>query len=51
MISHLLSTLPYHEVQRAPIKLPQRPPSQGYVRVPREMQTYVPDPAASFIRG
>jgi polyphosphate kinase len=51
MISHLLSTLPYHEVQRAPIKLPQRPPSQGYVRVPREMQTYVPDPAASLIRG
>jgi polyphosphate kinase len=51
MISHLLSTLPYHEVQRAPIKLPQRPPSQGYVRVPREMQTYVPDRAASFIRG
>jgi polyphosphate kinase 2 len=50
MISHLLSTLPYHEVQRAPIKLPQRPPSQGYVRVPREMQTYVPDHAASFIR-
>jgi polyphosphate kinase 2 len=51
MISHLLSTLSYHEVQRAPIKLPQRPPSQGYVRVPREMQTYVPDRAASFIRG
>jgi len=51
MISHLLSTLPYHEVQRAPIKLPQRPPSQGYVRVPREMQTYVPDRAASFIPG
>ena len=51
MISHLLSTLLYHEVQRAPIKLPQRPPSQGYVRVPREMQTYVPDHAASFIRG
>ena len=24
MISHLLSTLPYHEVQRAPIKPPQR---------------------------
>jgi polyphosphate kinase 2 len=44
MISHLLSTLPYHEVQRAPIKLPQRPPSQGYVRVPREMQPTCPTP-------
>ncbi len=51
MISHLLSTLPYHEVQRAPVKLPPRPPSQGYVRVPRDMQTYVPDHAASLIQG
>jgi polyphosphate kinase len=51
MISHLLSTLPYYEVQRAPIKLPPRPPSQGYVRVPRDMQTYVPDHATSLIRG
>jgi polyphosphate kinase len=50
MISHLLSTLPYHEVQPAPIKLPRRPPTQGYVRAPREMQTYVPDQAASLIR-
>jgi polyphosphate kinase len=48
MISHLLSTLPYHEVQRTPIKLPRRPPTQGYVRAPREMQTYVPDHAASL---
>ena len=51
MISHLLSTIPYHEVQRAPIKLPHRPPTQGYVRAPREMQTYVPDHAASLTRG
>jgi polyphosphate kinase len=48
MISHLLSTLPYHDVQWAPIELPPRPPSQGYVRAPREMQTYVPDHAASL---
>jgi polyphosphate kinase len=51
MISHLLSTLPYYEVQRPRIKLPSRPPSQGYVRVPRDMQTYVPDHATSLIRG
>ena len=50
MISHLLSTLPYHEVKPAPIKLPRRPPSQGYVRAPREMQTYVPDHAASLLK-
>jgi polyphosphate kinase len=51
MISHLLSTLPYHEVKPAPIKLPRRPPTQGYVRAPREMQTYVPDQAAALTRG
>ncbi len=50
MISHLLSTVPYHEVQRVPLKLPPRPPPQGYIRVPRDMQTYVPDHAASLIR-
>jgi polyphosphate kinase len=48
MISHLLSTIPYHDVQPAAITLPQRPPSHGYVRVPRDTQTYVPDYAASL---
>jgi polyphosphate kinase len=33
-----------------PLLLPPRPPSQGYVRVPREMQTYVPDHAAALRR-
>ncbi|MGA3154887.1 MAG: polyphosphate kinase 2 [Streptosporangiaceae bacterium] len=51
MISHLLSSIPYHEVQRVPLKLPPRPPSRGYERVPREMQTYVPDYAASLRDG
>ena len=51
MISHLLSTLPYHDVRQPALRLPQRPPSQGYVRVPRDMQTYVPDHAASLITG
>jgi polyphosphate kinase len=48
MISHLLSTIPYHDVQPATIRLPLRPPSRGYVRVPRDTQTYVPDHAASL---
>ena len=47
MIAHLLSTIPYHDVQRPLLELPARPPAQGYVRVPREMQTYVPDHAAA----
>jgi polyphosphate kinase 2 len=46
MIAHLLNTIPYHDVQRIPLHLPARPASKGYIRAPREMQTYVPDHAA-----
>ena len=49
MIAHLLSTVPYHKVKEPSIKLPPRPPSSGYVRTPREMQTYVPDHAATLV--
>jgi polyphosphate kinase len=48
MIAHLLSTIPYHAVQRTKLSLPPRPPSQGYQRAPRDMQTYVPDHAAEL---
>jgi polyphosphate kinase len=51
MIAHLLSTLPYHAVRQPALALPPRPPSRGYVRPPRDMQTYVPDHAASLIAG
>jgi polyphosphate kinase len=51
MIAHLLSTIPYHDVQRVPLTLPERPKPQGYVRAPREMQTYVPDHAATLLAG
>jgi polyphosphate kinase len=51
MISHLLSTLPYHDVRQPDLRLPPRPPSTGYVRVPRDTQTYVPDHAASLVPG
>ncbi|GAA1521424.1 polyphosphate kinase 2 [Kribbella lupini] len=50
MIAHLLSTVPYYEVQRPPLALPPRPPSKGYERTPREMQTLVPDRAAGLIK-
>jgi polyphosphate kinase len=43
MIAHLLSTVSYHDVQRLPLELPPRPKSTGYVRAPRESQTFVPD--------
>jgi polyphosphate kinase 2 len=48
MIAHLLSTIPYDDVQRPPLALPHRPASKGYERPPREMQTQVPDHAAQL---
>ena len=51
MIAHLLSTLPYHAIKPRPLKLPPRPKSQGYVRAPRESQTFVPDHAAELLAG
>ena len=51
MIAHLLSSIPYYEVQRPPLDLPPRPPSKGYERTPREMQTHVPDHAAEVIKS
>ena len=51
MIAHLLTPLPYHDVQRPALSLPPRPASRGYVRVPRDMQTFVPDHAATLERS
>ena len=50
MISHLLSTIPYREVERPQLRLPDRPPPKGYERPPRDEQTYVPDHAATLLR-
>jgi polyphosphate kinase 2 len=48
MIAHLLSTIPYYEVQRTPLELPSRPPAPTYVRPPRELYRAVPDHAAEL---
>ena len=48
MIAHLLSTVPYYEVQRPPLQLPPRPQSHGYRRPPMEYTNYVPDHAATL---
>ncbi|WP_315095363.1 polyphosphate kinase 2 [uncultured Cellulomonas sp.] len=51
MISHLLSTIPYTDVPREKVVLPDRPAaSNGYERPPRELSTYVPDHVAA-LRG
>ncbi|MCT9931843.1 polyphosphate kinase 2 [Planotetraspora sp. A-T 1434] len=51
MISHLLSTIPYREVERTPLKIPKRPPSSGYRRPPRRLEIRVPDVAAALESG
>jgi hypothetical protein len=43
--------VPYHEVPRPRLRLPKRPPSTGYVRPPRDLQTYVPDHAGALAGG
>ncbi|GAA4712375.1 polyphosphate kinase 2 [Phytohabitans rumicis] len=48
MIAHLLSTVPYYEVERPPLRLPERPPAGGYQRPSRKAITYVPDHAATL---
>jgi polyphosphate kinase 2 len=50
MIAHLVSTIPYHNVPEPKLKLPPRPASTGYVRTPRDMQTFVPDEYSNFVR-
>ncbi|ALJ19937.1 polyphosphate kinase 2 [Microbacterium sp. No. 7] len=49
MMAHLLSQVPYHQVERPAIAIPERPASGGYERPPREQQNYVPDYAAELI--
>jgi polyphosphate kinase 2 len=47
-IAHLLSTVPYHGVPDPKITLPKRPKSTGYQRPPKDLQTFVPDHAATL---
>jgi polyphosphate kinase len=49
MIAHLLSTIPYRDVKPPKIDLPARPKSRGYIRTPRDMESYVPDHAATLL--
>ncbi len=51
MIAHLLSSIPYTQVEGAPLSLPERPATTGYERTAREMQNYVPDHAARLVKG
>jgi polyphosphate kinase 2 len=48
MIAHLLSTIPYYDVEQIPLQLPKPGPSKGYERPSKSTQTYVPDHAGSL---
>ncbi len=50
MIAHLLSSIPYYEVQRPPLDLPQRTAARDYQRPPRDLFRAVPDHAATLKR-
>jgi polyphosphate kinase 2 (PPK2 family) len=41
-ISHLLSKIPYKEVPHPKLKLPPLQDKSGYIRPPKDEQTYVP---------
>jgi polyphosphate kinase 2 len=49
MIAHLLESVPWERVERPALTLPERPPSRGYQRPPRDRFTEVPDHAAALM--
>lgn len=49
VIAHLLSTVPYANIDPQPVQIPERPPIGDYVRPPRETFRYVPDHAESLL--
>ncbi|NYF17324.1 polyphosphate kinase 2 [Microbacterium sp. AK009] len=50
MIAHLLSQVPYHQIERPVIEIPERPASGGYERSPRNVENHVPDFAGEVVR-
>ena len=48
-ISHLLSLIPYADVEPPALELPERKPQEHYERPPRSNYRYVPDRAAELI--
>jgi polyphosphate kinase len=49
MIAHLLASVPWKSVPGRELALPQRPPTEGYRRPPREIFREVPDYAATLV--
>ena len=51
VIHHMLNAIPYHHVERPPMKFPKKPSSTGYRRTDRTLQSEVPDYAATLSAG
>ena len=49
VISHLLSTVPWEQLEPPELEIPERPPNTGYERPPREEFKYVPDVASRLL--
>lgn len=47
-ISHLLSMVPYEDIQREKLQLPEKQVNDFYMRPPMEEQTFVPDVASEL---
>ncbi len=50
-ISHLLSMIPYNEVKKKKLVLPERQVNTGYVRPPIESMKHVPDVASEIAKA
>ena len=50
MIAHLLTQVPYEQMNREVVTIPARPPSGGYERPPLDEITFAPDHAADVER-
>lgn len=49
-ISHLLSMIPYKDIEHKKLKLPKRQENPGYVRPPIDSMKFVPDVAAELAK-
>jgi polyphosphate kinase len=49
MIAHLLSSVPYYDVERVPLELPPRAKGKGYERPDPGTQHFVPDHAGTLL--
>ena len=47
----LLSAIPWEKRPLPEIEIPPRQQDEGYVRPPTDLYTYVPDHAASLLKG